>query len=126
MRLLDRNKQTIYYCNYVSASLNTSSGNYTGERKKTYGVVKSTRAYVKTATGSSATEPFGNISTKTRTIYYANGEADINDNSLLWVGIDPTIVNDAPTVPHNYTVSGVAVGLNHTRVSISKVTVSGN
>lgn len=126
MRLLARNKQTIYYCNYVSATLTTVDGNYTGSRKKTYGAIKTTRAYVKTATGNSTTEPFGSISTKHRMLYYENGTADINDNSLLWVGIDPTIVDDTPTVPHNYTVSGVAVGLNHTRVSISKVTVSGS
>ena len=125
MRLLARNKQTVYYCNYASATMNGSQGVYTGSRTKTYGEVKSVRAYVKTATGNSTTEPFGSITSKTRTVYYENGAADINDNSLLWVGINPTIVNGKPTVPHNYVVSGVAEGLNHTRVSITKVTVSG-
>lgn len=121
MRLLSRNKQTVYYCNYIS-----SAQTITGSRVKSYGKVKSVRAYVKSALGNSATEPFGSITTKKRIMFYENGAADIDSNSLLWVGIDPTIVEDKPTVPHNYVVSGIAEGLNHTRVSISKVTVSGN
>ena len=125
MRLLGRNKQTVYYCNFVSATMSGSEGIYTGSRNKTYGDIKTVKAYVKTATGNSTTEPFGSITSKTRTVYYENDAADINDNSLLWVGINPTIVNNKPTVPHNYVVSGVAVGLNQTRVSITKVTVSG-
>lgn len=126
MRLLGRNKQAVFYTNFVSAAMTTSSGLYTGGHTKTYGEVKKVLAYVKTATGNSTTEPFGSITTKTRLVYYENDAADINDNSLLWVGIDPTIVNGKPTVPHNYVVSGVAAGLNHTRVSIEKVTVSGS
>ena len=126
MRLLGRNKQVVYYSNFVSAAMATSGNLYTGSRNKTYGEVKSVWAYVKTAIGSSATEPFGNIATKTRMMYYENGEADINDDSLLWVGINPTVVNSKPTIPHNYVVSGIARGINHTRVSIEKVTVSGS
>ena len=142
MRLLDRNKQTVYYRNYTGMTAITDTNNLeTGEYTKSYGAVKSVRAYVKSAVGNNEAEPFGDFTNKQRTIYYINGAADIDEFSLVWVGIDPEVTpepeegttpgaNDPvpgePTVPHNFTVDGVAVGLNHTRVAIRRVEKSVN
>lgn len=128
MRLLERNKQTVYYRNYESMTA-IKVGNTdieTGEFTKTYSAVKEIRAYVKSAIGNNAAEPFGDFTSKQRTIYYENGVADMNEYSQVWVGIDPALdLNGQPTVAHNFDVAGVAVGLNHTRVSIKRVEKSG-
>lgn len=124
MRLLDRNKQTIYYQNYSGMTPIKVTGTdiETGEYTKSYGTLKSVDAYVKSALGNNAAEPFGDFTDKQRTIYLK--DTDINEFSILWVGIDPSPDNSGvPTVPHNFTVSGVAKGLNHYRILIRKVDV---
>ena len=139
MRLLDRNKQTVYWRNFVSTTaITTSDGGETletGEYTKTYGAVKSGRFYVKSAIGANNAEPYGDFTTKQRTLYALPQDTDINEYSILWVGIDPQIVPPTnaqgqpnanagePTVPHNFTVDGVSRGLNHLRIAIRQVEV---
>lgn len=125
MLLLKRNRQTIYYRNYsgMTAIKVTGTNIETGEYKKSYGALQSVKAYVKSAIGNNAAEPFGDFTDKQRTVYLK--DTDINEYSLLWVGIDPAPdLQGEPTVPHNFTVSGVAQGLNHVRISIRKVEVN--
>lgn len=141
MRLLDRNKQIVYWRNLVSKSAITTADEYgntleTGEYNKTYSAVKSARLYVKSAIGENAAEPFGDFTSKRRTIYVDYGVVDIDEYSLLWVGIDPQVVPPTdsqgnanqhagePTVPHNFTVDGIAKGLNHIRIAIRQVEVN--
>lgn len=126
MRLLDRNKQTVYYRNYLGMTPITEDGLETGEYTKSYGEVKTVKAYVKSAVGQNAAEPFGDFTNKQRTIYYINGAADIDEYSILWIGIDPQTNEGEPTIAHNFTVDGVAIGLNHTRVAIRRVEKSVN
>ena len=126
MKLLDRNKQTVYYRNYLGMTPITEDGLETGEYTKSYSEVKTVNAYVKSAVGQNAAEPFGDFTNKQRTIYYINGAADIDEYSILWVGIDPQITAGEPTIAHNFTVDGVAIGLNHTRVAIRRVEKSVN
>ena len=120
MRLLERNKQTIWYRNYQGKTPILEEGLETGEYEKTYGSINALRAYVKSAVGSSSDEPFGEVIAKHKTIYI-EGTTDINEYSQIWVGAEPNIQNGEPTVPHNFDVIGVAQGLNHTRVAIRKV-----
>lgn len=131
MRLLDRNKQTVYWRNFTGKSVITTVDEYgntleTGEWEKTYGEVKSTRLYVKSAIGMNNAEPYGDFTTKQRTIYALPQETDINEYSLLWVGVDPQVDEESgePTVPHNFTVDGISHGLNHIRIAIRKVEVN--
>lgn len=127
MRLLKRNRQTIYYRNFISQTNTTTTDEYgnvleTGEKTKTYGEVKSVKAYVKSAIGMNEAEPFGDFTSKKRTIYLES--TDINEYSLLWVGIDPLVEGGEPTVPHNFTVDGISNGLNHVRIAIRMVEVN--
>ena len=129
MRLLERNKQTVYYRNFKekTAIKVANTDIETGEFEKTYYPMQSVDAYVKSAIGNNAAEPFGDFTNKQRTVYYENGAANMNEYSQLWVGIDPALdLNGLPTVAHNFTVDGVAIGLNHTRVSIRRVEKSVN
>lgn len=128
MRLLDRNKQTVYWRNLSGVSAMTTTDEFgnileTGEWNKTYGEVKSARLYVKSAIGQNTAEPYGDFTSKQRTIYALPQEADIDEYSILWIGIDPTLVDGEPTVPHNFTVDGVSHGLNHIRIAVRQVDV---
>lgn len=130
MRLLERNKQTVYWRNLTGETAITTQDEYgntleTGEYQKTYGTVKSARFYVKSAIGENAAEPFGDFTAKRRTIYALPQDTDINEFSLLWVGIDPQPDEQTgePTVPHNFTVDGISYGLNHIRIAIRQVEV---
>jgi hypothetical protein len=70
-------------------------------------------------------EPFGDFTSKRRTIYIDKNIAEINEYSQLWIGVDPQADEDGnPTVPHNFTVDGISNGLNHIRIAIRKVEVN--
>ena len=130
MRLLDRNKQTVYWRNLTGASAMTTTDEFgnileTGEWVKTYGEVKSARVYVKSAIGMNNADPYGDFTSKQRTIYALPEETDIDEFSILWIGIDPILDEGEPTVPHNFTVNGVSHGLNHIRIAVRQVDVDG-
>ena len=126
MQLLKRNRQTIYYQNYSSMTPIKVTGTNieTGEYTKAYGALQTVKAYVKAAIGATTSEPFGDYTDKDRVIYLA--DTDMTEQTILWVGIDPAVDKQgAPTVPHNYIVTGISRGLNHCRISIRKVDVDG-
>lgn len=128
MKLLARNKQTVYYRNLKnSVPVATSVGGetlYTGEYTKTYDSLQLVKCYVKSAIGVNEAEPFGDFTSKRRTMYLEPNASTINEYSLLWVGVDPTPdAQGNPTVPHNFTVDGIAKSLNHTRITIRQVEV---
>lgn len=131
MRLLARNKQTVYYQNYKSVALTTAGGGgntlYTGERAVVYDTLKSVKCYVKSAIGTNEAEPFGDFTSKRRTMYVEKNKATITEQSILWVGIDPKPnAQGKPTVPHNFTVDGISRGLDHDRIAIRQVEVKLN
>lgn len=132
MRLLHRNKQTVYYRNFVSQTDITTTDEYgnvleTGEKEKSYSEIKSVECYVKSAIGQNAAEPFGDFTSKRRTIYVDYNECDIDEFSQLWVGVVPEIDESTGEVntPHNFTVEGMSHGLNHLRILIRAVDVNG-
>ena len=130
MRLLARNKQRIYYRNLIGSTPLTETDEYgnvlqTGEYVKTYSPLQSVKCYVKSAIGMNEAEPFGDFTTKRRTIYIDKNLAAINEYSQLWIGIDPLADESGnPTVPHNFTVDGISNGLNHIRIAIRRVEVN--
>lgn len=131
MRLLARNKQRIYWRNLLATTAMTTEDEYgnvleTGEYVKSYSAVKSVKCYVKSAIGMNDAEPYGDFTSKRRTIYIEKNLADIDEYSQLWVGIDPSVDEETgePTVPHNFTVDGISDGLNHIRIAIRRVDVS--
>jgi hypothetical protein len=130
MRLLARNRQRIYYRNLIGSTPLTETDEYgnvlqTGEYVKTYSPLQTVKCYVKSAIGMNEAEPFGDFTSKRRTIYIDKNIAEINEYSQLWIGVDPQADEDGnPTVPHNFTVDGISNGLNHIRIAIRKVEVN--
>lgn len=118
MRILARNKQTIYYALYTGDTENIRDGLYTGEKVPTYASPVEIRASVSAARGTADIDLFGVNVSYTHTIIVDDLECPINEHSILWINADP----DAK--PHNYEVVQVAKSLNHIAYAVRKVDFS--
>lgn len=119
MRELERNKQTIYYAlfnGYVDAV--DSHGYKTGEKTKSYTDPVAYRVNVSPARGNADREVFGIDCNYTKTMTTADKNCPIKEDSVLWVGVEPS-------EPYNFVVSRKAVGLFDVAYAIREVTLSG-
>lgn len=124
MRLLDRNKQTVYYALLTAETEAVDDyGNYTGERNKTYSTPVKTRMYVSAARGSVADEVFGVDTPYTKVLITDDMACPISETSCLWIGVEPVV--GEITNPHNYIVTQVAKSLNHITYAVKEVDVNG-
>lgn len=124
MRLLDRNKQAVYYALLTAETESVDDyGNYTGERNKTYSTPVKTRMYVSAARGSVADEVFGVDTPYTKVLITDDMACPISETSCLWIGIEPVVGQTAN--PHNYIVTQVAKSLNHITYAVKEVDVNG-
>lgn len=115
MQLLNRNKKTISYKNYLGTMtpIVDDDGYETGEYTESYSNVKTAQVYVTANRGDASEEMFG-TTLDYDNIVYAELSCDINEYSLLWVDADTTDPND-------YIVRRVATSLNHKAIAIKKV-----
>lgn len=117
MRALCRNKQTIYFANFVSKSaILDDDGLSTGEFENTYTTPTEAKVNVSASRGSANVELFGTDINYTNTIV-SDKDLGIDENSILWIGVPSTS-------PHNYIVVTVAKSLNSVTYAIRKVDVS--
>jgi len=122
MRLLDRNKQTIYYALYNGRGMLTDSeGNYTGEVGITYSEPVKVRAYVRATQGSwtiasdSTMNQFGLDIDYDRTIQLEGTDWDIREDTVLWI-------DDLDTShPYDYIVKRIGTYFDHTTLAVKKV-----
>ncbi len=126
MRTLNRNQQPIYYATFVSKTeIVDEYENATGEYKITYS------APVKAAWNVSVVESEADIAMfGVQAIDTIVGVADragfpLDETSILWYGITPTIKEDGTTdTAHNYRVVGIRPSLNTVRFYAQKVSVT--
>lgn len=122
MRILERDKQTIYYQNYLGKTEKTKVvGGETirlGEYEETYDDVKSADVYVsipkstrQSGYGQATLEPIGNVSHYRRTIV-SETDLGITENSLVW--IDSTEQAD-------YRVESVGKSYHHTVYTVKQL-----
>ena len=117
MRTLRRNKQKIYYANYVSKTETVdSNGFYTGEKVITYNTPTEAWVNVSPSRGEASIELFGADLNYTNTIV-TDKDLGWDENTILWVGT-------LSSLPHNYTVVSVAKSINSVAYAIKKVDVS--
>lgn len=118
MRSLNRNKRDIYYAVRVGDEVNLDEyGNETGESTPTYGEAVALRANVSAATGQEAVEAFGSFTGYSRTMFVADNSCPIEEDSVIWFGIEPT-------EPHNYIVVRKADSKNGILYALQEVTVT--
>lgn len=117
MKTLERNKQTIFYKNYVGTSMVTDlNGFKTGEKTTIYGKQESARVNVSASKGEATTELFGTDLNYSRTIM-SDYDLGIDENSILWI-------NNNASAAHDYVVVSKAKSLNSVTYAIKEVDVS--
>ena len=118
MRVLNRNKRTIYYALHTGASVNMDEyGNETGETTPTYSPPVELRCNVSAATGEETVQAFGNFADYSRTICVADTSCPIDEKAVVWFGVSPP---DA----HNYIVVRKADSKNGVLYALQEVTVT--
>lgn len=118
MRSLNKNKRKIYYALYEGESANYDEyGNETGESTPAYGEAKALMVNISAASGEEAVRAFGNFSGYTRTMFVADNGCQINENSIIWFGIEPTD-------PFNYIVTKRADSKNGVLYALQEVIVA--
>lgn len=119
MRCLRRNKEKIYYANFVeSEELIDEWGNKTGEYRVERTLPIPLNTHVSPSVGESDVRGFGTNVDYDRVVVCDDPNLDIQESSVLWIGVDPT------TEKHNYIVKKVAPSMNFTTLAIKKVEVS--
>ena len=126
MKALARNKQTFYYALPTGSLTDVldSDGFYTGEQTPAYGSPVEAQMNISPATGRTVLEWFGVNETYDKVLVTDDINCPINETSILWVDITPTIVEGATETPHDYIVARVARSLNSVVIGIKKVSVS--
>lgn len=117
MRTLIRNKQTIHYKNYSSASAATDSyGLLTGEDAVSYGDLTKIQCYVSPASGLASQQIFGIETNYSKVILTDDMNCGLDEYSIVWI--------DKPTTgPHDYVVARKSVSLNYIAYGLVEVNV---
>lgn len=118
MRNLNRNMRQIYYALSVGNVANIDEyGNETGELTPAYGAATPLLCNVSAAYGGEAAQAFGNFTAYSRTICVADPDCPIDEDSIVWFGVEPI-------EPHNYIVVRKADSKNGVLYALQEVTVT--
>lgn len=146
MRVLNRNKQTLWYANPTGATAVTDENGFkTGEKEITYGTPVSVRMSMAISSGANnlgsqgmaELEPYGVITGYTHRAVTEDLNCPMNEESLVWYKIEPTheeqqeqtVNGETVTVtvtvqnPHNFKVVRKAISLNHLIYYLKEVDV---
>jgi hypothetical protein len=92
-------------------------GNQTGESTPVYGETTPLLCNVSAAMGEDAVRAFGNFTAYSRSICVADVNCPIDENSIVWFGVDPA-------EPYNYIVVQKADSKNGVLYALREVTVT--
>lgn len=121
MRLLNRNKQLIYYRLYRKKDAVTDGAGYeTGEDDISYSEAHPLRCSVSPATGNSVAEMFGTLDNYDKVLITEDTDCPIDENSVLVIDHLPRASESAY---YDYIVRRVATSLNFKAYAVSFVNV---
>ena len=124
MKIMERNKQSFYYCLYTGkTAVVDAEGNETGESSLAYSTEVLMKANVSAATGYAQIEQFGSNEQYDKVIVTDDLSCPIDENSVLFIDKAPAYDNDGNPL-YDYVVKRVAKSLNSVSYAISKVKVS--
>lgn len=119
MRTLGRNKRLIYYALRTGEIADIDEyGNETGDITPVYGEPVELYCNVSAAAGEDMVQAFGNFTAYTRTICVSDINCPIDENSVIWFGVNPV------TEAYNYVVVRKADSKNSVLYALREVTVS--
>lgn len=126
MRLLNRNKQPLWYANFADKTeLIDECGNSTGQYELTYSNPVKAEWNVNTVDSDYEVEMFGVDAVDTIVMVVKNEDLPLTETSILWYDVTPNIKSDGTTdTPHNYRIIGIRKSLNYAKVYAKKVNVS--
>jgi hypothetical protein len=117
MRNLNRNCRSIYYALRTGERpIIDEYGNETAESTPIYGAPLVYKCNVSASAGQDAVSAFGNFTNYNRTITVADADCPIDENTIIWFGVDPE-------GPHNYIVVRKADSKNGILYALREVTV---
>ena len=124
---MERNKSVYYYALFSEKKdIIDEYGNLTGENELIYEKPTKACGNISSAQGEVQSRQFGESLNYDKVIVLDNPLTPIDEYSILWVDILPSLAEDGSTdTPHDYVVKKVARSLNSVAIAISKVTVSG-
>lgn len=116
MRCMDSNKSTIYYALYQGIEkIYDTEGNFTGERRPSYGEPTAIRVNVGHNRGDIEIKTFGIHLDYDKTIVLDNqSDPGFKEDSVFWIDAEPTD-------PYNYVVERIAKNLHHTTIALRRV-----
>ena len=134
MRVLARNKQDIWFANRTGEDYSTdTNGLKTGNKKQTYGTPVKVRMSMAISSGANnlgsqgmvTLNPWGITTAYTHKAITEYMDCQMNEESNVWYGIEPTrVVNDkTESVPPNFKVVRKAKSLNHLIYYLKEVDV---
>jgi hypothetical protein len=146
MRILERNKQDIWYANPTGMAYATdNNGLKTGEKIMSYGIPVKTRMSMAISSGANnlgsqgmaTVEPYGIVTGYTHRAVTEDLNCPMGEQSHVWFGIVPAEIHtvardiDGETVdveetvnnPHNFVVVRKAKSLNHLIYYLKEVDV---
>lgn len=125
MRLLERNKQCIYYALYEGKEpLTDEYGNPTGEYEITYSFPVKVAWNVGFVESDAEVEMFGITASSTLRIVAPKDGFPLDEASILWYGKEPKTPYDPTNPEHNYAVAGKRPSLNELVFYARKVDIS--
>ena len=126
MRMLTKNKQTVWYSNYSGKSeLKDEYGNNLGEWELTYTPPTKAAWNIRYAESDSEVQAFGVQARETIVIVAERAGFSLTQESVLWYGVEPTIKQDGTTdTAHNYRVVGIRPSLNTVKFYAQRVSVT--
>lgn len=123
--MLNANKQTVYYATFSYAEpLKDEYGNETSETKTVYSAPVKTAWNVRYVDSVAEVTMFGTLARDTLRIVAPKKGFPLDENSILWFGIEPPDPYDPTSPKHNYVVSGIRPGLSVVVFYARKVDVS--
>ena len=132
MRLLERNKQDIWFANPVGMEYATDENGFkTGEKVITYGTATKARMSMAISSGANnlgsqgiaTVEPYGIVTGYTHRAVTEDLNCLMGEESRVWFGIEPIDSETGDEVPHNFKVVRKAKSLNHLIYYLKEVDV---
>lgn len=115
MRSVQRNKQAIWYALRLdSTEVVDEYGNATGEFVEQYSVPMKLKINIGVPKGQINLERFGLNDDYSRVLATTNMNCPIAEDTILWVGIEPTL-------PHNYVVKKIMPAINQLLIGLQEV-----
>ena len=127
MKTVQRNQVPVWYALCLGEEeILDDAGNRTGEYDVKYSTPVMAWMVLSANRGSAAREAFGISTNYSRTMTTGDMDCPIAEDSVLWIGTDPTIEVEGVTVkvPHNFVVVRVSPSLNYISYAIREVDVS--